>query len=72
MSRLLVLFVLLIAAGCQRGSEAISPGASTAALPSSRVHHLEQLTQDEIDALDRENSIFFLTAILRQQRRCAQ
>jgi len=61
MSRLGVLLVFLATAGCQPATESTSAVEDNSALPSSRVHHLEQLNQDEIDALDRERSIFFLT-----------
>ncbi len=41
--------------------DAFSSNVPQPLLASSRIHHLEQLTQDEIAALDRERTIFFLT-----------
>jgi creatinine amidohydrolase len=61
MSRFGVLLVFLATAGCQPATESTSAVENDAALPSIRVHNLEQLTQDEIDTLDRDKSIFFLT-----------
>jgi creatinine amidohydrolase len=61
MSRFGVLLVFLATAGCQPAMESPSAVENDAVLPSIRVHNLEQLTQDEIDTLDRDKSIFFLT-----------
>jgi creatinine amidohydrolase/Fe(II)-dependent formamide hydrolase-like protein len=57
-----LLAVLLVAIiGFQPVMEGKIRAQPAATGDATRVHYLEQLTQDEIDALDRERSIFFLT-----------
>ena len=61
MTRLFMLLLFVAAVGCQPAPEETPEAERATVLPSARVHYLEQLTQDEIDALDREKSVFFLT-----------
>ncbi len=61
MTRLFMLLFLFAAIGCRPAPEGTSEAETATLMPSPRIHHLEQLTQDEVDALDREKSIFFLT-----------
>ena len=61
MTRLFMLLLLVATIGCQPTPERTSEAEKATLMPSARVHYLEQLTQDEIDALDREKSVFFLT-----------
>ena len=56
MSRLGVLLVFLATAGCQPATESTSAVEDNSALPSSRVHHLEQLNQDEIAESEKEDT----------------
>ncbi len=59
MTRLVMLLLLVAAVGCQPAPEETAEAETATVVPSARVHFLEQLTQDELDALDREKSVFF-------------
>lgn len=61
MTRLFMPLLLLALMSCQPTPEAPSEHERATVAQAVRVHDLEQLTQDEIDALDREKSVFFLT-----------
>ncbi len=61
MTRLFMPLLLLTLISCQPTPGPPSEDDRGIVAQAVRIHHLEQLTQDEIDALDRERSIFFLT-----------
>lgn len=61
MTRPFILLLFVAAVGCQPAADETLEAERATVVPSARVHYLEQLTQDEIDGLDREKSVFLLT-----------